>query len=66
MRVVREGDSLEDALMSARSEALSAFGNGTVFLERFVSFSIDCKPDEPDNLCIQISCPAQTYRGASP
>ena len=34
MRVVREGDSLEDALASARSEALSAFGNDAVFLER--------------------------------
>jgi acetyl/propionyl-CoA carboxylase alpha subunit len=34
MRVVREGDSLGDALTSARSEALSAFGNDAVFLER--------------------------------
>ena len=34
MRVVREGDSLEDAVTTARSEALAAFGNGAVFLER--------------------------------
>lgn len=37
MRVVREGDSLEDALASARSEALSAFGNDAVFLERYLA-----------------------------
>ena len=39
MRVVREGDSLEEALTSAKSEALSAFGNGAVFLERLVAFT---------------------------
>lgn len=36
MRVVREGDSLEAAVTAARSEALSAFGNDAVFLERWV------------------------------
>ncbi len=34
MRVVRAGDSLDNAVASARSEALSAFGNDAVFLER--------------------------------
>lgn len=37
MRVVREGDSIENAVTTARSEALAAFGNGDVFLERLVS-----------------------------
>ncbi len=36
MRVVRELDELEGAFESAQSEALSAFGNATVFVERFV------------------------------
>jgi propionyl-CoA carboxylase alpha chain len=36
MRIVRELDDLADAVASARREAASAFGNGTVFLERFV------------------------------
>lgn len=36
MRVVREGDSLEAAVTAAKSEALSAFGNDAVFLERWV------------------------------
>ncbi|HEY0400007.1 MAG TPA: biotin carboxylase N-terminal domain-containing protein, partial [Acidimicrobiia bacterium] len=33
MRVVREGDDLVAAVDSARREAISAFGDGTVFLE---------------------------------
>jgi propionyl-CoA carboxylase alpha chain len=36
MRIVREIDGLVEAVASARREAASAFGNGTVFLERFV------------------------------
>ncbi|QJY50829.1 biotin carboxylase N-terminal domain-containing protein [Pseudonocardia broussonetiae] len=36
MRVVRSSAELADAVMSARREAASAFGDGTVFLERFV------------------------------
>ena len=35
MRVVREMDQLEEAFRLCSSEALSAFGDGTVFLERF-------------------------------
>ncbi|KAL2073977.1 hypothetical protein VTL71DRAFT_7755 [Oculimacula yallundae] len=37
MRVVHEGHSLENAISSAKSEALSAFGNDAVFIERFLS-----------------------------
>jgi acetyl/propionyl-CoA carboxylase alpha subunit len=36
MRVVRREDELADAVTSARREAAAAFGNGTVFLERFI------------------------------
>jgi propionyl-CoA carboxylase alpha chain len=36
MRIVRTKDELTDAVDSARREAEGAFGNGTVFLERFV------------------------------
>ncbi|KAH3672383.1 hypothetical protein WICMUC_004219 [Wickerhamomyces mucosus] len=37
MRVVREGDDIADAFQRARSEALTAFGNGTCFIERFLN-----------------------------
>ncbi|RCK58886.1 Pyruvate carboxylase [Candida viswanathii] len=36
MRVVREGDDIEDAFKRATSEAKTAFGNGTCFIERFL------------------------------
>jgi acetyl/propionyl-CoA carboxylase alpha subunit len=36
MRIVSEPDALIEAVRSARREAASAFGNGTVFLEKFV------------------------------
>ncbi len=36
MRVVRDADELASAVGSARREAASAFGDGTVFLERLV------------------------------
>ncbi|MFE3643591.1 biotin carboxylase N-terminal domain-containing protein [Streptomyces sp. NPDC059169] len=36
MRVVRELRALEDALVAARAEALSAFGDGEVFVEPYV------------------------------
>ncbi|WP_018255190.1 ATP-binding protein [Salinispora mooreana] len=36
MRVVRAADGLADAVASARREAASAFGDGTVFIERYV------------------------------
>ena len=37
MRVVRDSNSLADSFERAKSEALSAFGDGTVFLERFLT-----------------------------
>ncbi|KAF3142005.1 hypothetical protein TWF703_001228 [Orbilia oligospora] len=46
MRVVREGDNLEDAFERAVSEAKSAFGNGTVFIERFL--------DKPKHIEVQL------------
>jgi propionyl-CoA carboxylase alpha chain len=36
MRIVRDQTELSEAVRSARREAASAFGNGTVFLEKFV------------------------------
>jgi propionyl-CoA carboxylase alpha chain len=36
MRVVRSADELQEAFEGAAREALSAFGDGTVFLERYV------------------------------
>jgi acetyl/propionyl-CoA carboxylase alpha subunit len=46
MRVVREPGELLDAVEAARREAASAFGDGTVFLERFV--------DSPRHVEVQI------------
>ena len=37
MRIVEGPDALADALAGARREALSAFGDGTVFLERYIT-----------------------------
>ncbi|MDG4761543.1 biotin carboxylase N-terminal domain-containing protein [Micromonospora sp. WMMD710] len=36
MRVVRDQDGLAEAVASARREAAAAFGDGTVFIERYV------------------------------
>ena len=46
MRIVRERDDLVDAVASAAREAGSAFGNDTVFLERYV--------DQPRHVEIQV------------
>ena len=46
MRVVREPGELADAVASARREAAAAFGDGTVFLERYV--------DAPRHIEVQI------------
>ncbi|KAK9354148.1 carbamoyl-phosphate synthase L chain, ATP binding domain-containing protein [Lipomyces doorenjongii] len=46
MRVVREGDDIKDAFLRASSEAKSAFGNGTVFIERFL--------DKPKHIEVQL------------
>ncbi len=37
IRVVRSPDEIEDAFVSAESEAASAFGNGTLFCEKLVT-----------------------------
>ena len=34
MRVVRKPETLEDDFMSARQEAVAAFGDGSIFLEK--------------------------------
>lgn len=46
MRVVREGDDIKDAFNRATSEAKSAFGNGTCFVERFL--------DKPKHIEVQL------------
>lgn len=46
MRVVREGEDIVDAFNRAVSEAKSAFGNGTVFIERFL--------DKPKHIEVQL------------
>ena len=46
MRVVREQASLKDSFERATSEAKSAFGNGTVFVERFL--------DRPKHIEVQL------------
>jgi len=37
MRVVRDADELDEAFARASSEARAAFGDGTVFIERFIA-----------------------------
>ena len=39
MRLVQSGDGLEEAIAGARREAQAAFGDGTVFLERYLTAS---------------------------
>ncbi|KAH8693659.1 putative pyruvate carboxylase [Talaromyces proteolyticus] len=46
MRVVRDQESLKDSFERATSEARSAFGNGTVFIERFL--------DKPKHIEVQL------------
>jgi pyruvate carboxylase len=46
MRVVREQSELKDAFERATSEAKTAFGNGTVFVERFL--------DKPKHIEVQL------------
>ena len=46
MRVVREQEALKDSFQRATSEAKSAFGNGTVFVERFL--------DKPKHIEVQL------------
>lgn len=46
MRVVREGEDIGDAFQRATSEAKTAFGNGTCFVERFL--------DKPKHIEVQL------------
>ncbi|KAI7893577.1 pyruvate carboxylase [Mucor mucedo] len=46
MRVVRDAASFEDSFNRAKSEALAAFGDGTVFIERFL--------DKPRHIEVQL------------
>ena len=46
MRVVRQQEELKDSFERATSEAKSAFGNGTVFIERFL--------DKPKHIEVQL------------
>ncbi|EFW99765.1 pyruvate carboxylase [Grosmannia clavigera kw1407] len=46
MRVVRDQESLQEAFERATSEAKSSFGNGTVFVERFL--------DKPKHIEVQL------------
>lgn len=46
MRVVRDPESLQESFERATSEAKSAFGNGTVFVERFL--------DKPKHIEVQL------------
>ena len=46
MRVVRKQEDLKDSFERATSEAKSAFGNGTVFVERFL--------DKPKHIEVQL------------
>ncbi len=46
MRVVKDAATLEENFERARSEALQSFGDGTVFLERFV--------DKPRHIEVQL------------
>lgn len=36
MRIVKSADELEEQMMRAKSEAISAFGDGSVFIEKYV------------------------------
>lgn len=51
MRVVREQSELQDAFQRAASEAKSAFGDGTVFIERFL--------ERPRHIEVQLLADAQ-------
>lgn len=47
MRVVHGPDTLEESITSASKEAQSAFGNGSIFLEKYVVWMCDCKHHLP-------------------
>ncbi|MCC9600590.1 acetyl-CoA carboxylase biotin carboxylase subunit [Stieleria sp. JC731] len=55
MRVAEDADSLEKALTQARTEAQAAFGNGGVYLERFITsprhVEVQVIADNHGNVC---------------
>jgi pyruvate carboxylase len=51
MRVVRKQEEFEEAFARAKSEALSSFGNATVFIERFL--------DRPKHIEVQLLADGQ-------
>ena len=54
MRVVAEPSGLEHAFNAARNEAIAAFGDGSVYIEKFV--------EEPRHVEIQVMCDAHGNR----
>ena len=54
MRVVQDEDGLERGFNGARNEAMAAFGDGTVYIEKFV--------EEPRHVEIQVMCDAHGNR----
>ena len=54
MRVVADAEALERAFNGARNEALAAFGDGTVYIEKFV--------EDPRHIEIQVMCDAHGNR----
>ncbi len=54
MRVVQDEDGLERGFNGARNEAMAAFGDGTVYIEKFV--------EEPRHVEIQVMCDAYGNR----
>ena len=54
MRVVAEASALERGFNAARNEAMAAFGNDTVYIEKFV--------EEPRHVEIQVMCDAYGNR----
>jgi propionyl-CoA carboxylase alpha chain len=65
MRVVGDAAELEESVVSARREALAAFGDGRVFLERYVSgarhVEVQILGDQHGNLvhCFERECSIQ-------
>ena len=55
MKVARDRDSLAEAVMSAQQEALAAFGDGTVYMERYLQkprhIEIQVIADSHGNVC---------------
>ena len=67
MRIVRAADELDDALADAEREAAAAFGDGTVFCERYVErgrhIEIQVFGDAPRHTCRR--CPSGSARSSA-